>query len=272
MAKPPPDLTSVRLKLNRGNEHLECLRRETKAFLERDPAPLTIRPEKTSGPGKSEKHVIYATITELPPDHLAVIAGDALQNFRHALDHLVYELSPPRYRNRGRSMFPVYKTRCEFEVLAPTLIKGIVGDERTLIERVQPYHAADPMRHPLAVLNRLANKDKHRILLTTAAAPNEADTWIATTNAKITIHYFIGGSVEHDAKILAFTATPEDPAEDMYVQPKSALEIHLKEADVQPGGGWNMEISDLIGYLGHFVENSVIDAWFKWGYLPPPGG
>lgn len=272
MAKPPPDLMSVRLKLDRGNEHLKCLRGETKAFLERDPAPLTIRPEKTPGPGKSEKHVIYAVIRELPPNHLAVIAGDAIQSFRHALDHLVYELSPSRYRNRGRSMFPVYKTRCEFEVLAPTLIKGIVGDERTLIELVQPYHAADPKRHPLAVLNRLANKDKHRILLTTAAATNETDTWISSTNAQITIDHFIGGPVEHDAKILAFTATPEDPTMDMDVQPQSGLEVHLKEAAVQPGGGPNMEISDLLGYIGHFVEHSVIDAWFKWGHLPPAGG
>lgn len=271
MAYVPPDFTSARLKLGRANEHLDCLRRETKAFLERNPAPFDIRTKKTAGPGKSEKYVVHAVVRESPPDYLGLIAGDAIANIRHALDHVVYELSPPKHRNRGKTQFPIYKDECEFKVLSPPLIKGIEGDERTLIERVQPYQTSDPTRHPLAVLNRLANKDKHRILLTTAAATNETGTWITHTNAKIDIHFFVGGPMEHDAKILAFTATPEDPAADMHVEAKSGLEIHLKEARVQPSGGPTMEICDLIHYLAFYVENSVIDRWFKWRNMPPPG-
>jgi hypothetical protein len=271
VSTPPPDLTSVRLKLDRANQHLDRLRRETQAFLERDPAPLDIRAEKTTGPGKAEEHVVYAVVRELPPSDLGLTAGDAIQNIRHALDYLIYELSLPKFRNKGKLQFPIYRDECDFKVLAPPQIRGITGDERTLIERVQPYQTADPTRHPLAVLNRLANKDKHRVLLAIAAATNETDTWIASTNAKIAIHYFVGGPVEHDTKILAFTATPEDPTQDMYVEPQSGLEIQLKEADIQPGGGPSLEICELIDYLRFYVENSVIDRWFKWGEMPPPG-
>jgi hypothetical protein len=263
-----PDLSSVRLKVKRAYQHLDCLRAETKSFLERDPAPFDIRTEKTPGPGKSEKHIVYAVVREQPPPDLGLVAGDAIQNLRHALDYLVYELSPPRFRNRGKTQFPVFTDECEFKVLAPPFIKGIKVDERTLIERLQPYHAQHPSRDPLAVLNRLANKDKHRLLLATAAATAETDTWISSTNAAIAIHYFVGGPVEHDAKILAFTATPEDPAEDMYVQPKSALEIQLKEAEIQPSGPY-IEICGFVEYLITYVEHAVIERWFKWGYMVP---
>ena len=142
-----------------------------------------------------------------------------------SLQLLVYELSPPRFRNRGKTQFPIFTDESEFKVLARHHIRGIEGDERTLIERVQPYHARDPALDPLAVLSRLANTDKHRLLLSTAAATAELDTWIATTNAEIQIRHFIAGPVGHATKIMAFTATPEDPAEQMYVQPNSALEI-----------------------------------------------
>ena len=93
---------------------------------------------------------------------------------RHALDYLVYELSSPRERERRNTQFPIFDDERRFREVGAQWIKSIKGDERTLIERVQPYNAAKLARSsPLFVLNTLANQDKHRLLLPVAAAANQ---------------------------------------------------------------------------------------------------
>jgi hypothetical protein len=39
------------------------------------------------------------------------------------------------------------------------MIQAIEGNERTLIERAQPWRAEVPSQHPLAILQRLSNRD-----------------------------------------------------------------------------------------------------------------
>ena len=193
--------------------------------------------------------------------------GDVVQNIRHALDHLVYELSTPSARNQGKSGFPIFTDKCEFQVLGAPLIRGIKGDERTLIERHQPYQAPYPARnHPLAILNKLANQDKHRVLLPVIAAVSNTGSWIGSTNADIRIERFHPGPVEHDAEIMAFTASPKDPADKVNVEPQSALQIQLADTGAL---GLTLEVSELLYMLHHYVRHSVIEMWFRYGHMPP---
>jgi hypothetical protein len=180
------DFSGVDLRLERAKEHIETVSRETKAFLERDPKPLDFRTEKTVRPGKAMEYVLYAVIREEPPRDIALPVGDTIQNIRNALDYLIYELSPSRFRRRGRTGFPIYDDMCLFEVEGRKMIRGITGDELTLIERLQPYKRTNPPTNdPLSVLRRLSNKDKHRLLLPVAAAVSDSHSWISTTNAVI---------------------------------------------------------------------------------------
>lgn len=267
------DLSGAYLRLERAYEHIETVRRETKTFLERDPKPLDFRTEKTAGSGKAMEYVLYAVVREEPPADIALPVGDAIQNFRNALDYLVYELSPPRYRRRGRTGFPIYDDMCLFEVEGRRMIRGITGDELTLIESVQPYKRTNPPRNdPLSLLRRLSNKNKHRLLLPVAAAVSDSQSWIGTTNALIELTYYAPGPVKHNAQIMAFTARPKDPTEDMYVEPQSGLEIQLGEAEMLYPDGTPItdELTDLLRYLGYAVQHEVIDMWFKYGQMPPP--
>jgi hypothetical protein len=267
MAKAPPDLSSVLLKLDRASEHLDCLREQTRTFLERKPAPFDFRTEKTTRRGKPDLHILRAIVRREPPRELGLTVGDVVQNIRHALDHLVYELSTPSRRNRGKTGFPIFDDRCRFEVLGEPMIKGITGDERTLIERHQPYQASHPPgNHPLAILNKLANQDKHRVLLPVIAAVNNTGSWIGSTNADIRIERFHPGPVQNDAEIMAFTATPKDPADKMHVEPQSALEIQLADTGAV---GMSLEVSDLLDMLHHYVRHSLIEMWFRYGQVPP---
>ena len=268
----PPDLTDVTIRLERAKEHIETVRCQTRAFLERDPKPFDFRTENTPGEGKAVDYVLYAVVREEAPRDLGAPVGDAIQNIRNALDYLVYELSPQRARKRGRTAFPIYDDECLFEVEGRRLIRGITGDELTLIERLQPYkRTKPPSNDPLSVLRRLSNKDKHKLLLTVGAAVSDADSWISNTNAVINLTDYRPGPVKHDAPIMAFTARPKDPADEMYVNPQSGLEIQVGETGLfyPEGVPITAELSDFLDYLWHYVSHEVIDMWFKFGYMPP---
>jgi hypothetical protein len=54
------------------------------------------------------------------------------------------------------------------------MIQGLANDERTVIQRVQPYAATNiPGNDPLTILRKLSNRDKHHLLVTMIAALSE---------------------------------------------------------------------------------------------------
>jgi hypothetical protein len=266
VSKTSPDLSGVFLKLERAEEHIETVREQVESFRKRNPPPFGFRTEETPGQNKSIKYALYATIREEPPRELSLPVGDAIQNMRSALDHLIYELATPSGRRSRRLQFPIFTDECEFKVLSPPLIQSITGDERTLIERVQPYAATNPPSDdPLTVLRKLSNRDKHRLLVPMIAAVSEPDSWVGSDNAEIRFTYLARGPVEHDTKIVAFTATPKDPTEDMKVHPQSGLEIQIGDTGIV---GFALGAVDLLEMLQHHVRHSIIAMWFTFGHMP----
>jgi hypothetical protein len=73
------------------------------------------------------------------------------------------------------------------------------------------------------------------------------------------------GPVEHDAKIVAFTATPKDPTKNMHVHPQSGLQIQIRDTGIV---GFDIEALDLIRMLHGHVRHAVIGRWFEYGLLP----
>ena len=118
---------------------------------------------------------------------------------------------------------------------------------------MQPYNAEKiPANDPLAVLNKLSNLDKHRLLVTTVAAVSEQETWVVSDNA-----FIEAGPVKHDAKIVALTATPKDPAVKMNVQPKADLEVHVADTGIV---GYRKEAVDPLDMLHDHVR-TMVDVW-----------
>jgi len=109
-----------------------------------------------------------------PPVSLGVVAGDVIHNLRSALDHLARELviangANPRDEGRPRTQFPIV-TASEQQPVIHTESGDISSAAQVLLEVVQPNNRPD---HPLAVLTRLANIDKHRTILFTHRVPSE---------------------------------------------------------------------------------------------------
>jgi hypothetical protein len=109
---------------------------------------------------------------ESPPGW-SLAAGDCIQNLRASLDHILWEIirkcSKPKVRvgsNLGRKVqFPIGLESARVRIRLAEFKKppfNLPAEAARLIKRVQPYKAG---YKPLSALNRLANRDKHCLLL-----------------------------------------------------------------------------------------------------------
>jgi hypothetical protein len=107
-------------------------------------------------------------VTELPPEW-SLILGDALVNFRGALDHLAWELvrrgKTPNPTQPKNVAFPICDGgRQAFLSACGKELPGVARHYCTPIHKVQPYivRPKAPKQAPLAVLRDLCNLDKHQ--------------------------------------------------------------------------------------------------------------
>jgi hypothetical protein len=96
--------TSAQRKLNRGVEHVEAIRGEARSFENGRAYELRIEPELRSP--EEIKYDCFAVEREPVPDHWPLLIGEAIQNLRSSLDHVVYAA-------RGKQ-FPIFTTPANF--------------------------------------------------------------------------------------------------------------------------------------------------------------
>jgi hypothetical protein len=215
-------MTSAQRKLKRGIEHVETLCGETKAF--EDEQAYLFESERELRSPKEAVYRCFAVEQKAPPGHWPLLAGEAVQNLRSALDHLVYELSG----NNRRTQFPIFTDRCEFQVLGTRKLKGVSEAKRALIEKSQPYKfmPEDAAHHPLAVLSSLSNLDKHRVLATVVSSVAHEGVGIPDgvklTWNEIATNKRLGAGKAH---ISTFTIVSEGEIEDVNVEPMFAYEV-----------------------------------------------
>ncbi len=160
-------LDGARAKLAWGRIHAELLDAEVvRLYGPEAGAPYTLG--KSLNKNKDCVRFWVKTIDERP-GNLALILGDALYNFRSALDHVAYQLARHTQGRAPRSMvaFPIATNAARFarpEVVE--MLQEIAPEHRTIIENFQPYRRVftGDVAHPFAVLSAACNKDKHRLL------------------------------------------------------------------------------------------------------------
>lgn len=152
----------VTQKLRRAAEHLEQLQREVGAFYATRPYQVAHRRNPTT------RRLIYFVASAAPiPEHLALVAGDVLQNLMSTLDHLAYQLvcrdtldKPP---NPRWIYFPIADTKADYDAKKSGKLSGAWPDTIAAIDALAPYRSDNDS---LWKLYRLNNIDKHRLLLT----------------------------------------------------------------------------------------------------------
>ncbi|OJV40969.1 MAG: hypothetical protein BGO25_14405 [Acidobacteriales bacterium 59-55] len=114
------------------------------------------------------KAIEYHKNCVIPPK-FSVLAGEIVHHLRSCFDHIVWHFSTGPQINKMPVDFPVFckkpidkgdVTRFEGKIQKITN-----SDVRVLIERLQPYNAADPMDDPLWLIHDFDIIDKHRELL-----------------------------------------------------------------------------------------------------------
>lgn len=172
-------------KVNRGKEHRDALERYiTETFVVEANLPILA----VKFDADTLQHVLYVKRT---PDlsefysRVGLIFGDCINNFRNALDYLVYEMGVRNTANTGglkypqRIKFPIISDSRDWPSIEGKQLFEVLQRQRIMIEGFQPYHGRDleqdasqsPVAyHPLAMLRDLTDFDKHR-LLTVIAVP-----------------------------------------------------------------------------------------------------
>lgn len=170
-------------KLDRAERHFQDLWQRIDAFVERmtSEGRLMFSFEQQYRP--RSRCIVY-TLTEVEPTEVewGIILGDVLHNLRCALDHMAWQLvragtKPPDKltpRERRAVMFPIYKSRVEFNAAVkptnpkkrPSCLPGVSRTQIAFIRGLQPYKAGNRRAdfHPFSVLQKFSNADKHRIL------------------------------------------------------------------------------------------------------------
>lgn len=165
-------------KLAWSAQHLHALDLEIKDFVKRH--PFTARCHHRQGT------LEFGVVVEgmpLLPGHWPVMAGDAIQNMRTALDHLIWALidrapTKPNTEEASKVGYPICAKKGKYWGEGDQFPKNgargrqarwIGEDALAIVDRTQPYHLGDLADdHPLAVLAAFSNEDKHRNLVASA--------------------------------------------------------------------------------------------------------
>lgn len=162
----PPSLDAARIRLRRGGEHVRAL-----ADLEAEVCDGFLRKIQRELPDRipAERFmVVLESLNVKPeiPDAVAVVLGEAVYNFRAALDYAVGQVSLkqtpalPNGRPR-RNQFPIEGTPTGFSARRHTFLAGVGDGVASYIEGLQPYSNCDWTRR----LADLSNLDKHNELV-----------------------------------------------------------------------------------------------------------
>jgi len=151
-------------KLVRAYEHLEALDDEIDRWVRSDAVVLVDELDPQSG-----EHRKRVFIREEPPIRVGLLLGDCLQNLRNVLDHLAFALTesalgvPLPKKIADNVCFPILGQPDADKI--ERCIGKIDPTAKAIIEDLQPYSGRDPDASTmLALLNRLANDDKHRLM------------------------------------------------------------------------------------------------------------
>lgn len=154
------DFTGIAEKLVRAEENIHNLHSEMEGFFEKCDYPILPQDNKELLLRAIEYHKNLVI-----PLRFSTLAGEVIHHLRSCFDHVAWHFSVGPVEDPRRIEFPVFEKpldkdrRKRFE----GKIRGITDlKARSLIERVQPHNAADPLDDPLWIIHDFDILDKHR--------------------------------------------------------------------------------------------------------------
>jgi hypothetical protein len=263
-------LASAWTKLRRGGEHLHVLIDEIQTFFSSN--PYTIEAEYDRDAGEAD---LWVNIWEEPPSlRWGALIGDTVQNYRQALDHIVWVFAEAGTGGTNTTEFPIFRDKAKYLQTERggglSKIAGITDEEvRALIQSMQPFDSGEnePVWHPLWTLHELSNIDKHRFMqlvgatlyaqpAVVVALPLDHDRHVAVPGLELKILEWWGGGPFEQHTRLARVEVPADYGH-VHINTGSAFVIAFPEGSPVAGKPVIYELSTLAGaaqaVLGDFM-------------------
>jgi hypothetical protein len=268
-----PVLGDASAKLNRGKLYTEALRADIAEAGQGEPYTIPLREELDEDTGALHIRVDRETVR---PEQWGLLLGDALHNFRSALDNGWWEMAShhlrrePTEQEAKQIQFPIVKPGGQWDHGTAKKWVGATAAQYTRELQPDPRGYPPDTSHPLDDLRRLSNIDKHRninptvhILHTLRLVINPEGTDPDVMNGiKFTIHHFGGRAAKAGDDVLS---TPPGFIERY---PKVKFDTH-QTGFVAIEGGNRSAVTTLNG-IAEFVNAAL--AGFSWvlaGKKPP---
>jgi hypothetical protein len=262
------DLTSVRAKLARAQEHAQTIKNEIVSWHDRNPYSVL---QKIESDG-SRYSLIMRVNEAAPVQRWTLITADALNNMRSALDSFVfaiasYESAPNPPNHESRLAFPITDNRSSFdEAIAGHRLGDISEPIRAVIESFQPYNRRHEHLPPLlGMLRDLNNADKHRLLRLVYGAVHEGNVGLIGGNPlypPVVCGIAHDGEIEDGTEVLAFICDPPTPnlKFDQTVIGVVVAIWHGKRDPSGPAGSDRNEVVSILSLLHKEVRNIIYDV------------
>jgi hypothetical protein len=157
----PNETRDPGLKWRRGSAHFDGIEREWKEFTTAFHSQLAVVPKDDL------VELRLQSFSDPPRTEWGLLIGDGVQNFRAALDYMVWILASKQQRaDTPQSLeFPIFNDAANYAKGAPPRIGSLPAAAQKVIGSVQPFQqGAESAKSPLWQLHRLSNLDKHRRL------------------------------------------------------------------------------------------------------------
>lgn len=159
---------SSRRKIARAKKHIADLEREIEVFIRETSYIRFSEPDP-----KNPTHTVYKIRMSKPlPEGLSEIAGDAVGNLREALDHATFGVAVASGRiDPHDAYFPFAGTAERLDNTIKGRCKDIPKEIYPLLRAFKPYNGGNEV---LFTLNRIAIRNKHRLLIPVGAISLDA--------------------------------------------------------------------------------------------------
>jgi len=248
MSVPPKHLESVFAKVARAQQHLNALDGEIGRYLE-DCAKTISMPVKVN-PSANAIKLYFAPVAE-PPLEISMMIGDCVFNARSSLDHLWKRLN-------GTNNFPIFadlQGPNNWNAHKVAKLATIDPSAHAIIDALQPcHHGKDAWLHPLAVLNKLSNQDKHDAIHLTKPHSTDTEYIFMPQGSSRIAHVIRPPVVFHDKTEVVVSDAPSDILQPgMEVKVKGTLFVSLQDS------AWaSRPIQEILSRIIDIIQRGVI--------------
>ncbi|PKB58314.1 MAG: hypothetical protein BZY83_07830 [SAR202 cluster bacterium Casp-Chloro-G2] len=244
-------MDTFRLRVKRARQNITNFDRVSRNFFEPSPYKVITKIKPRVNDDWLEIHI---EIIKDTPRSLGFIFAECIHNLRSVVDNVIWQLGQ-KHGTPDRISFPV-TVHCKY--FTPLLtdktntLSLLPTKALKVIEELQPYHRGNPQDHPLWILNRLWNDDKHRTPVVVATISNDT---VLDVQAGGIGQWFGPMSLDHDFQLMG-VAIPK------YV--KIDPELHFTHEVIlkingQVAGGTNAR--ELLLKLHDFVRDEIVEKF-----------